>query len=149
MKKLLSHSLRLLPVLAVALAVCAPVQLFAQSIRFHIKVASELGNTPVSGRMIVFLSSEKEPKEELSQGLGETTNQVWIAAQEIHDVKPGETVDVDPDRIAFPKPLSQAPAGDYQAMALLDVNHNYAYRGARPGDLRSAVIAVKDLNPSN
>ncbi|HEY6352453.1 MAG TPA: alpha/beta hydrolase-fold protein [Candidatus Angelobacter sp.] len=149
MTKYPSRSLRRLLVLAVLLAISVPAQLVAQSLRFHIKVAPELGNTPVSGRMIVFLSSEKEPKKELSQGFADTTNQVWITAQEVHDVKPGETVDVDPDRLAFPKPLSQAPAGDYQAMALLDVNHNYAYRGDRPGDLRSVVVALKSLNPAS
>lgn len=149
MKKQLACSYQRFYLLALLLAVCAPAQLVAQSIRFHIRVAPELSSTPVSGRMIVFLSSEKEPKKELSQGFADTTNQVWIAAQEIHDARPGETIDVDPDLVAFPNPLSQAPAGDYQAMALLDVNHNYAYRGARPGDLRSAVVVLKGLNPSS
>ena len=149
MKTYLSQSLRRWIVIAAILACCLPAQLVAQSLRFHIKVAPELGATPVSGRMIVFLSSEQEPKKELSPGFAETTGTVWMAAKEVRNLKPGNTVDLDPDEIAFPKPLSQAPSGDYQAMALLDVNHNYAYRGSRPGDLRSAVIAVKNLNPAN
>ncbi|HEY6251363.1 MAG TPA: alpha/beta hydrolase-fold protein [Candidatus Angelobacter sp.] len=147
MKKHFSRALQASLTLAILLAVCVPAQLVAQSIRFHIKVAPELSSTPVSGRMIVFLSSEPGPKKELAQGFADTTNKVWIAAREIHDVQPGDTVDLDPDELAFPKPLSQAPAGNYQVQALLDVNHNYAYRGVRPGDLRSVVVALKELNP--
>ena len=149
MKNNLSHSLRRWVIVAAIFACCLPAQLLAQSLRFHIKIAPELGTTPASGRMIVFLSSEQEPKKELSPGFAETTGKVWMAAKEVHDLKPGDTFEVDPDEIAFPKPLSQAPSGNYQAMALLDVNHNYAYRGARPGDMLSAVIVLKDLNPAN
>lgn len=149
MKTYVSHLLRRWIFAAVILACCLPAQLVAQSLRFHIKLAPETSKTPVSGRMIVFLSSEQEQKKELTPGFADTTDKVWMAAKEVHDLKPGDTLDLDPDDIAFPKPLSQAPGGNYQAMALLDVNHNYAYRGIRPGDLSSPVIVVKDLNPAN
>src|SRR5215470_1429197 len=128
---------------AILFALCIPTQLGAQALRFHVKLQPELSNSPVSGRMLVFLSLEEKPQEELRPGFAETTNQVWIAAKEVHDLKPGEMVDIDPDEIAFPKPLSQAPAGNYQAMALLDVNHHFAYAGTTPGDLRSEVISVR------
>jgi S-formylglutathione hydrolase FrmB len=128
---------------------CGPTPAWAQALRFHIKMAPEASASPVSGRMLVFLSSEEKPQPELHPGFGDDTRQVWIAAREVHDLKPGETLDFNPDELAFPKSLSQAPAGKYQAMALLDVNHNYAYNGDTPGDLRSAVLAIPDLNPAN
>lgn len=135
---------------ALLLAVaCFSAQAGAQALRFHITVAPELSTSPVSGRMLVFLSAEEKLQTELHPGFADTTDQVWIAAREVHDLKPGETLDFDPDEMAFPKPLSQAPAGKYQAMALLDVNHDYAYSGDSAGDLRSAVIAIADLNPAN
>lgn len=72
---------------------------------------------------------------------------MWIAAEEIRNLQPGQTVDFDPDRLAWPTGFSNAPRGNYQAMAVLDVNHHYAYNGLNPGDLRSRVLQIKDLDP--
>jgi hypothetical protein len=66
----------------------------------------------------------------------------------VQDLAPGKSIELDPDEIAYPKPLSQAPAGDYQVMALLDVDHNAAYNTFTNPDLRSVVVQVKALNPA-
>jgi S-formylglutathione hydrolase FrmB len=146
----MKHRILRLLVLSLACAsLFSPIQLAAETLRFHIRFAPELGSQPASGRMIVLLSSQEKPLEELSPGMGDNVRQVWIAAKEVHDLKPGEAMDLDPDELAFPKPLSQAPAGNYQAMAVLDVNHDYAYQGSSPGDLLSPVLAVQQLNPAN
>jgi Putative esterase len=146
----MKHRILRLVVLSLAcVSLFSPIQLAAETLRFHIRLAPELGSQPASGRMIVLLSSQETPQEELSPGMGDTVKQVWIAAKEVHDLKPGEAMDLDPDERAFPKPLSQAPAGNYQAMAVLDVNHDYAYQGSSPGDLLSPVLAVQQLNPAD
>src|SRR4029453_18192162 len=87
------------------------------------------------------------PHQELGREPGETTHLKWMAAEEIRNLRPGEVLNLDPDRLAWPTPLSKAPPGDYQVMAVLDVNHHYAYNGLNPGDLRSDVIQLKNLDP--
>ncbi len=143
-KFFLPLALLLFPVLA-----GAQTQIATQPLRFRIQLAPELGWAAVSGRLIVFLSSKPGQEKELSPAFGEDAGSVWLAAKEIHDLKVGEAINLDPDEVSFPQPLSRAPAGDYQVMALLDVNHDYAYVGSSAGDIRSAVVAVKQLNPAH
>ena len=52
------------------------------------------------------------------------------------------------DTLAYPAAFSKAPAGDYQIMALLDVNHSFPYSNMGPGDLRSVVVATPGLKPA-
>jgi hypothetical protein len=80
-------------------------------LHFLVKVPSELGPRP-QGRLIVLLSPEKELQEELKPGMGENISSVWIAAEEVRNLHPGESLDSNPDRLAYPTPLSQAPPGN-------------------------------------
>jgi len=122
----------------------------ARPLHFRVGRAPELGGAPASGRLIVFLSSKAKPQKELGPGFNpEDAKAVWMAAKEIRQIRGGQAVDVDPDELSFPQPFSQVPKGDYQAMALLDINHDYAYAGSSAGDLRSAVVALKQLDPAN
>lgn len=120
--------------------------------RLHFRVALDpaLGAAPVSGRLIVFMTNDPQPQEILHPGIAAGPNPMWIAAREVTDLRPGKALDLDPDETAYPQPLSEAPAGDYQIMALLDTDHTAAYNffGAFSSqDLRSAVIEVEGLNP--
>jgi hypothetical protein len=118
-------------------------------LRFRIMLGPQGGPSAVSGRLIIFMTNNPRPKEILDQGLEEAaTSQTWIAAREIPHLAPGQSVDLDPDEIADPEPLSKAPAGDYQVMALLDVDHNAGYNTFTDADLRSAVVLLKGLNPA-
>jgi len=117
------------------------------TLRFRIKLSAEVSSGVQSGRLIVFLSAGTEPRQELKREPGEALHSMWIAAEEIRNLQPGQTVDFDPDRLAWPSELSHAPRGNYQAMAVLDVNHHYAYNGLNAGDLRSRVLQIKDLDP--
>jgi hypothetical protein len=118
-----------------------------EALRFRIKLSPEISSGVQSGRLIVFLSTESEPQQKLKRDPGEALHSMWMAAEEIRNLRPGQTIDFDPDRLAWPTGLSQAPRGNYQAMAVLDVNHHYAYNGVNPGDLRSQVLQIKDLDP--
>src|SRR5215470_8221964 len=108
-------------------------------VRFQIRLSPELARGAQSGRLIVFLSAERELQQELGREPGETSHLKWMAAEEIRNLRPGEVFNLNPDRLAWPTPLSKAPSGDHQVMAVLDVNHHYAYNGLNPGDLRSDV----------
>ncbi len=72
---------------------------------------------------------------------------VFVAAKEISGLKPGGSVDVDTDEIAFPSPFSDMKPGDYQAQAVLDVGHTYNYSGRTPGDWISGVVSLAGWTP--
>ena len=95
---------------------------------------------PLSGRLLVFLKQGKGDKEVNIQEFhpGET----WVAAEEVHDLMPGATVEMDADQIAYPKPFSALPAGEYEAQAVLDTEHTYNYSGRGPEDWISAVVPL-------
>ncbi len=63
-------------------------------------------------------------------------------------MEPGAAVEVYGNEPSYPAPLAQAPAGDYQVMALLDVSHHYAYNGSSAGDPRSEVVGLKQFDPA-
>lgn len=122
--------------------------LFAERLHFNVSLDPALSSTPVSGRLIVFMTSNPVPQTTLEPGFGFAAEQTWIAAREVQDLAPGKSIELDPDEVAFPKPFSQAPSADYQFMALLDIDHNAAYRVFTDADLRSTVVQVKGLNPA-
>jgi len=112
----------------------------------RITLARDAADHTVSGRMILLLSS-KPPHGAIFNPNGEEGAFLWLAAQEVQNLEPGSSVEVNGDALAFPAPLSTAPAGDYYAMALLDVDHNAAYHFTSPGDVHSKVVAIKGFDP--
>jgi hypothetical protein len=117
------------------------------AVRFQITLAPGLSEKPVSGRLIVFMTPGSKAGGVLEPNLMEPTK-VWEEAVEVHDLAPGKPLEVAPT-LVFPKSFAEAPAGDYQFMALLDVNHNYAYRERTDGgDLRSEVVMERGFDPA-
>ncbi|MGE5110050.1 MAG: alpha/beta hydrolase [Acidobacteriaceae bacterium] len=134
------------------LACLFSISLLAQTsgpLRFEISVDPALAPSGTSGRLIIFMTNSPQPVEILGRHFGEPDSaKTWAAAREIHHLSPGETVEVDPDEIAYPEGLSKAPSGNYQVMALLDVDHNAAYHTFSDADLRSEVVPLKGINPA-
>jgi len=126
--------------------------LFAQSsepIHFRVKLAPELASAPQSGRLLIFLSSSTKPEEELGIPFGPDAPPVWVTAREVTDIAPNASVDVYGNELSWPSPLAEAPAGDYQVMALLDVNHHYVYNQDTTNAPRSKVVVLKQLDPAH
>ncbi len=106
---------------------------------FRVTAAASLPG-PVSGRLLLFMK----------QGHGDKTvnadefrpEAVWIAAQEVHDLRPGASVEFDADTLAYPHPFREAPSGSWEMQAVLDVDHSYNYGGRGPEDWESAVVPV-------
>jgi S-formylglutathione hydrolase FrmB len=144
--KLRLYVLALCLAFTIHLAAQAPAP--AQRLHFRVTVSKDVATKPVSGRLLVMMSSKPVQGDFIRPGYGEEAHNVWIAAKEIHDVAPGTSVEFDPDDIAYPAPFSTAPAGDYKAMAYLDVNHHVAYKFRNPGDLVSKLIDARQLNPA-
>jgi enterochelin esterase-like enzyme len=144
MKRFASRAVIVLLLLS-SVSVCQ--QAAPKPLRFEVTISHVLGAAPVSGRLLVLLSTHEPEDGFLEPGFGAGARETWIAAREIDGVMPGQTVVVDADELAFPAPLSSAPPGDYHAMAMLDVNHQAAYQFFTCGDLRMRAIALAAFNP--
>jgi enterochelin esterase-like enzyme len=133
-----------------ALAACAFLSApacAAEHLKFKVGINGGLASGPVSGRLLIFMTSEDKSLEMIEPDFLNPRS-VFLTGIEIHNLEPGKTVEVDPDALAFPAPFSSAPAGNYQLMALLDQDHSYTYDGTGAGDLYSAVKVVANLTPS-
>ena len=116
----------------------------AAPIRFDVRLDPSVAPHGSSGRLLVFLADAKTPRQILSAGF--VPGDTWIAAREYFAA--GSTIILDPDQIAYPMPFSKARPGDYEFMALLDPDHSYARNAQDGGDLYSAVITVRGINPA-
>ncbi len=120
----------------------------AVPLRFSVELAPELSDQAVSGRLLIFMTRSSEPMEVVQPSFFEF-DKVWIAAMDISNFTPGKALEFNPDALAYPAAFSTASAGDYQFMALLDIDHSYPYSGMGPGDLRSVVVVARDLKPAD
>lgn len=69
---------------------------------------------------------------------------LYAAAMDVTNVKPGDVIQIDVDRLASPGPFSALPSGDYYASAVLDIRHDFATTGASgPDDVISSIQLVK------
>jgi S-formylglutathione hydrolase FrmB len=115
-----------------------------QHLFFRVTLGQQF-TAPVSGRMLIFLTAGHGAKAVDENPFRPTA--VYVAAKEVPTLAPGASVDVDTDDIAFPEGFSSLKPGDYQAQAVLDVNHNYNYSGRSPGDLESDVVPLTAFTP--
>jgi S-formylglutathione hydrolase FrmB len=145
--KIVYRSVGLLLLIAAFVVVPTRVGAEKQKLRFIVTLSPTLSSEPVSGRLIIFMTKSPEPLQVIEPSLFDL-EKVWVAAKEVHNLTPGRSIELDPDDIASPAPLSTAPGGDYQLMALLDGDHSYSYSGMGEGDLRSEVTWARGLAPS-
>jgi S-formylglutathione hydrolase FrmB len=138
----------LLGVLLTASAQVAAADSEGGPLRFKVRVGAGI-NAPISGRLLVFFGPLQPASEEMTPGFGADTQKIWIAAREITNAGPDTLIEFSPDELVFPAPFSTRPRGDYQVMALLDLNHDYAYAGDSPGDIRSPVISLPEMDPAH
>src|SRR5215469_10133509 len=133
-----------LPLLSLALFAATALAQQPQHLFFQVTLGPEIAS-PASGRLLIFLEQGSGAKEVDTNPF--QPSQVYVATKEVPYIKPGEAVDIDTDDIAFPAVFSSLKPGDYQAQAVLDVNHSYNYGGRAEGDLISDVVALKAWTP--
>ena len=120
---------------------------------FHMQLGSA-ETQPVSGRLLLFAIAAKDAEAAAKQHGGDGKveevdtspffpTQTAVAARELDRLAPGQMVDIDADRTAFPSGWSQLPPGQYYVQAVLDVHHDYNYSGRDAGDLVSPVLKVQ------
>ncbi len=111
---------------------------------FRIQASSTI-SAPISGRLLIFLKAGSGDKEVTTSEFHPVDT--WVAAQEVHDLAPGASFEVDADDMAFPKPFSSLPSGIYEAQAVLDVDHTYNYKERVPQDWISPVVTLAGWRP--
>ncbi len=129
-----------------ALVLCAGLaraQQLPQHLFVHVTLAPTIQER-MSGRLLIFLAPGNGAKRVDAGFVPEDTH---IAAREVQDIAPGQTIDVDTDELAYPAGFSALPAGDYQLQAVLDRNHSYAYSGRGAGDVVSDVVDLHGSTP--
>lgn len=115
---------------------------------FRINVAPGLTSVPLSGRLIILMTSAPIQHGRLAPSFGPDAKSVWVAAKEVHGLTAQQPIDFDPDELAYPDAFCTAPAGAYKVKSVLDVNHDFAYSDdSSDGDLESA-ISEQSFNPS-
>ena len=133
-----------LPLLAALLFVSTAFAQQPQHLFFRVTLGPQF-TAPTSGRLLIFLKEGTADKEiDVNPFL---PSSVSIAAKEIYYWKPGAAIDIDTDELAFPSGFTNLKHGDYEAQAVLDVNHDYNYSGRSAGDLTSEVIPLKSWSP--
>jgi hypothetical protein len=135
---------KLLLTLALALCSLAALAQQPQHLFFRVTVGSKF-TAPVSGRILIFLTNGTGAKQ-VDENPFEPTA-VYVAGKDVSDLTAGASVDVDTDDVAFPAGFSSLKPGNYQAQAVLDVNHDYTYGGRSAGDLVSEVVALASFTP--
>ena len=115
-----------------------------QHLFFHVTLGPQQTQA-VSGRLLVLL--EPGSKIEDVQINEFHPSSVYVAAKDVSNWKPGESVDIDVDNIAYPSGFSTLPPGDYVAQAVLDTAHKFAYYGRVAGDLESAPTPLAHWTP--
>jgi pimeloyl-ACP methyl ester carboxylesterase len=144
-----TRALRLALLVLFVLPLAAQTPARTPHVTFRVSLASEASAVPVSGRLIVFMSSKAKGDRLLAPEFGPGVRDIWITAKEVHDLKPGASVDVDPDELSYPAPFEKARTANYHLMALLDVDHNFVYLGhLSGGDLTSADVKELGFSPA-
>ena len=102
-----------------------------------------------SGRVLIYAEPVDAALEHAKEGMvtevdanpfGAPT--ASVAAIEVEHLAPGQRVFIDTDLLAYPKPFSQLPDGDYYVQAVLDVKHDDNYGGRGADDLLSAPVKM-------
>lgn len=144
--------LRMRIVFSFGVIVCATALAWSQAVSSpspqHLFFRVSLGPQqarPVSGRLLVLL--QPGSKIEDVQVNEFHPSSVYVAAKDVSNWKPGESVDIDVDNIAYPAGFSTLPVGDYVAQAVLDTAHKFAYYGRVAGDLESAPTSLANWTP--
>lgn len=111
---------------------------------FQVKAAANIPG-PISGRLILFMKQGRGDAAVDEQEFRPAAT--WIAAQEVHDLAPGATVEFDANVSAYPQAFAKAPGSGWEIQAVLDVDHTYNYSGRAVQDWESPVIALGSESP--
>jgi hypothetical protein len=126
-------SRRFVGAILVALSAAAPA--FAQSPRFEVTVASAATGTPVTGRLVLFVSKTAQPEPRMAISLRGPA----MFGVDLEQVAPDKPVVIADDADGYPIRLSALPAGDYFVQAVVNV-----YDQVRRADGKTVWLPMND-----
>jgi hypothetical protein len=135
---------RLALVAAVLLVPCAAAPAAdKQPLAFHLTFDKSVSAEPFTGRVYVMLT--RSPSDALRPGPN------WFApepffAKDVQGWKPGATLVIGEDAVAFPAPLSKLKPGTYTVQAVMDFDRGHISFSAAPGN-GYCVVKNQALNP--
>ena len=126
---------RLLLLFVFVLAV--PVR--AEPLEFQLTFDAKARATPFTGRVHVLLTNSRrtEPPGGPSWFRPEPAY-----ALDVRDWKPGDTLTIGKNALAYPTPLDKLENKSYWVMAVMDLDQGYRSFGAAPGNIYSKSISV-------
>ena len=71
-------------------------------IHFRVSLEPTLGSSPVSGRLLVYLTASVKPVDIIEPGFGAETKDVWIVAKEVQQLAPGDSVVLSAEDLSLP-----------------------------------------------
>jgi pimeloyl-ACP methyl ester carboxylesterase len=104
--------------------------------RFAVRFDSQQRAEPATGRLVVYVRHDDPKKPVDPDHIGSADHYFGIDAD---NLKPGDPLIVDDHANAFPTKLSELPAGDYAAQAVLDMHNDDSNWRREPGNLYSDV----------
>jgi enterochelin esterase-like enzyme len=116
----------------------------APHVFFRVTLAASAPH-PFNGRVLVFVKQGSGDKEVNTEEFAPEST--WVTAREVHDLAPGQSIEVDGKDTSFPASFASMPGGTYQAQAVLDPDHTYNYSGRGPEDWISPVVALPEWTP--
>lgn len=123
--------------------------IFSENLSFHIDVDASLtkNNETHSGRLFVLVTDGSRSLDVIRPNFM-NPNAVYVAAVEVSHIGQGRSAELRSDAVCSPRKLSSLPAGEYQAMAILDNDWNFGYRfNMDGGDLYSDVVKFTIPSP--
>jgi hypothetical protein len=128
---------RLIPVVVLALVAGTARADDPKPVEFRLAFDQAALDRPFTGRVFVLLS-KSEPKR-LPRGLN-WFNPEPAFAKDVKDWKPGESLTVGADALAFPTPLAELKPGKYFAQAVMDRDLGGISFAASPGNVYSTPV---------
>lgn len=104
-----------------------------------VRLSPDVAEGPLSGRLLVLFS-----KRQRSPIKGPN----WFspepfASMDVKQWKPGQTIKLSPEALAYPTPLNQMASGKYYVQAILRLNQDFAHYKNGPENLHSVPKVVK------
>jgi hypothetical protein len=121
--------------LVAAAAILLPATIPAQAPRFEVSFPASAKAGPITGRLVIMISKTQQPEPRLLLGLRGPA----MVAVDIDQLKPDQAAVVDSTAIAYPSKLSDLPAGEYVAQAVINV-----YEHVRRSDGHTIWVPMND-----
>jgi S-formylglutathione hydrolase FrmB len=113
-------------------------------LQFHLTFDKKVSATPFTGRIYVMIS--KHEVKELPSGVNWFNPQPFLA-RDVRDWKPGESLTIAADALAFPQPLAKLKPDAYTVVAVMDLDQGYRNFCNAPGNGHSKPIRLH-LDPA-